>query len=322
MNTYDSIIQATGIRDGEYAGFAGGSADNRWIVPFKDMYSFLCDPRLYEQNFWFNCSAMDGRGSCKANCIGTGSIAADIDYGIEGHRKPSPFVTMEEALAHVYSIPVKPSFVSCSGHGLQPIYLLREKCIYADKSLEVFHEAKRRLYHALRSDCTSSPAAMFRVPGSVNDKSRLFPGLPIVRSYIVQPLDLSVRYSPQEIVDLLPPVPRRMSPRVVSHSPATEVKVPSDYASIPQWLRTILDSEHPAGTRSEAFYNTVWALHNLGFGNQDIAAVLGPLPWIPVRYASRLSAEIERCLSKSFIEDDETVVYPKPLNRIVRLEVP
>jgi len=286
------------------------------------MYSFLCDPLLYERNFWFTCSALDGKGFCKANCVGTGCVAADIDCGIEGHRKPSPFGNIEEARAHVYSIPVRPSFVSCSGHGLQPIYLLREKCIYAEKSSEVFHEAKRRLYHALRSDCTSSPASMFRVPNSVNDKSRLFPGLPIVRGYIVQSLDLSVRYSPQEIVDALPPVPRRVSLRAVSHSLATEAKIPPDYAIIPQWLRTILDSKHPAGTRSEAFYNAVWALHNLGFGNQDIAAILGPLPWIPVRYASRLSAEIERCLSKSFIEDDETVVYPKPLNRIVRMELP
>ncbi len=322
FNPAELISTVTGASGDDYIGIALGSAHNRYSPKLCQLDDdVLYGPGILNSNFWFCGSVLDGQGFKKENCLWTESIIADVDYGTEGHQKPSPFETMEAALTHMLSIAIKPSFISCSGHGFQPVYLLKGKCVYAEKVAEVFHDAKLRLYQALRSDCTSSPAAMFRVPGSVNDKSRLFPDLAPVRSYIVQPLDLSVRYSPQEIIDALPPVPRRVSPRAVSQNLGTEVKVPPDFTNISQRIKDMLACNHEPGTRSESFFCAVRALYNHGFGVQDIEAVIRQLPWALEKYENRLVGEIERCLSKPFIADqDETVVYPKALNKIVRLE--
>ena len=84
-------------------------------------------------------------------------------------------------------------------------------------------------------------------------------------------------------------------------------------------IRRYLEAPHSKGTRSETFHRAVWMLHDSGRSKTEIADILKDLPWLPSRFKKRLSAEIDRSLSKprpvccAAISPSDA---PQPLNKI------
>ncbi len=166
-----------GCSDSDFIGIATGSPANRTSIRFAEFRSH-CErnPLLAADNFWFCSSVMDGIGHRSANAISAKSIFIDVDYGSVGHKKVSPFPDMDSALRHVMGLPVKPQLVWATGHGLQAAYVLERAYAYgvaADR--QKLARAKKLLYPAALSDSTSSAAALFRVPGTVNKKANCLP---------------------------------------------------------------------------------------------------------------------------------------------------
>ena len=311
---YQFIVTLIGITDGEYAGFAVNTARNRLALPLRRLRQFLCNEALPDDNFYFNCSSLNGHGFEEENCICTASIVADVDVGKIGHKKHSPFHTLDEALRHVGSLPIKPSCVWCTGHGLQAAYLMRDRISYANDDAALFHEGKARLFNALQSDKTSSVANIFRVPGSVNAKPNCDP----VLSYFIQPLDTNIRYTPADIINALPPVPAKVCARSASACRRGSTKVsmvdvafgdiPSpDKLDIPSELSEILSTDYPEGTRSEAFFSAVIGLHACGATLECIKQVLARNASLVEKYADRLDVEILRCVGK--VEECQETQY-------------
>lgn len=121
----DFMKKITGFQDGKYMGFAcksekyGMIRTNSTVLDLQNSLSE--EPSLLNNNFLFCASLLreEKQGQRKDNCVCTGSIIVDMDYGTEGHRKASFFATEEDALNCLRTLPIKPSLVWNTGHGLQ-----------------------------------------------------------------------------------------------------------------------------------------------------------------------------------------------------------
>lgn len=105
---------------------------------------------------------------------------ADVDVAGAGHTKPNLPPTIDDALALVAAMPIDPTIVVDSGHGLQVWWLFQEPYRFErdDERSHVAAVARgwESLLHAKAAargwavDATSDLARVLRVPGTVNHK--------------------------------------------------------------------------------------------------------------------------------------------------------
>ena len=139
-------------------------------------------------NLYFRASGFDGSGGYgTANCRRIAGFFLDIDFGSEGHKKESLFATRDAALAHLLTMPLRPSVAWCTGHGIQACYLLDQPYEFTGgtpaeggQRLAEFTAISSKLSDMALSDRTHTPEHAFRIPLSVNSKAHDFPGLPDV----------------------------------------------------------------------------------------------------------------------------------------------
>lgn len=312
MKTIDLSLflrETLGAEENSQVGFAFGHAGNRVSLTLSEFGHMLrSNPELLNNNAWFNAALLDGRGSKVANCVSTKSISIDVDYGNKGHAKPSKFPDAASALNHILSLPVQPSAIWDSGHGLQAAYLLDRPLYFSSGDIEPFEEAKRRLYALACSDSTQSHEHLFRLPGTANDKRKKFPDCETVMGTIVRPLDISVKYSLDEIIAALPPVSSKVRQKAPAACGQHSILSPPDAEfgeitspeelGIPDKLQELLDKVHPRGTRSESFHRAVLGLYELGASLDCIREVVSRNPSFADKYEGRLDEEIVRCVSK------------------------
>ncbi|MFZ2653917.1 MAG: phage/plasmid primase, P4 family [Victivallales bacterium] len=185
---------------------------NSFTVP--DFIQRLVEhPELLDNNLHCGVSTYDGNGHKKENTTSTCGIFTDTDYGSLGHSDPSKFATREEALAHLNGLPLTPSALWDSGHGVQGVYLLERPVLYAETGrAAMLLEAKKLIRDVTYSDNDVSPVLLFRMPGSINDKREEFPDTIPVRGAIIKSLDKTCRYSLEEIIVKLKPLANELSP--------------------------------------------------------------------------------------------------------------
>ncbi|MEI6425214.1 MAG: PriCT-2 domain-containing protein, partial [Lentisphaerota bacterium] len=190
-----------------------GSYDNPKSFIVLDFVRQIVDhPELLDDNLHCGVSTYDGQGFKSENAVSTCGISNDVDYGTIGHGKPSKFATREEALNHINGLPLKPSALWDSGHGIQGVYLLDSSVLYnyAERAAMLL-AAKQLVCTVTYSDKVTSPAQLFRLPGTVNDKSRQFPDALPVRGTILKPLDTKCRYSLEDIIAKFKPLADEIS---------------------------------------------------------------------------------------------------------------
>jgi hypothetical protein len=298
-----------------------GGSFRRWFTTLADIWEWETGPAGLV-NTYFCSAVMAGRRHKEANAVRTCSIFADLDYGMVGHKKPSPFSIQAEALTHLASMPIKPSCLWDTGHGLQACWLLDAPVEFEDKERAARLNAVRGLlYNVVRSDSTSSHVNLFRIPGSINDKS-IEHGCPPVQGKVIMPLDTSMRHSLDDLRAAFAPLalawprksPQAWSTRLGSTSPGYTGTIDDpDELGIPDWLQGQLDDLHEGEDRSDIFFAAVRALADLDATPECMVEVLQFLPWIPERYDDRLLVEIERCLNKRKDETEDMVLdLPSP----------
>jgi len=180
------LEMVTGVQDGQFVGI-GRMEDGRLIREngtIEESGALITDTSIMDGNFWFCTSALKSEdGQRRDDCACTKSIIVDLDYGTTGHQKTSYFATEEEALNCLRQLPISPSIVWNTGHGLQAAFFLDQPVFYSDKDrCAEFEKAKAYIYSATHSDSTQSPEHLFRVPGSMNVK----PGCSPVRTRIIE----------------------------------------------------------------------------------------------------------------------------------------
>jgi hypothetical protein len=117
---------------------------------------------------------------------------ADIDFAAEGHQKPNLPPSLEAAMALVNDMPLAPTIVVNSGHGLHAYWLFhepwefasdqdREEAAWMARLWQTAIKARAKVLGPWDVDSTHDLTRVLRVPGTMNRK-----GTPVPVSYIVE----------------------------------------------------------------------------------------------------------------------------------------
>jgi len=148
---------------------------------------------------------------CKAREIkGISSLWADIDVAGEGHKKENLPPTKKEAKKLLNELPLKPSMIIDSGHGLQAWWLFKESWVFdkGQEREEASSIARRWIYtikeqakkHNWDIDATTDLSRVMRVAGTFNNKTEKLPVKIIEQN--------SNRYNPTEFEPFLVDIER------------------------------------------------------------------------------------------------------------------
>jgi hypothetical protein len=141
---------------------------------------------------------------------------ADVDIAGDTHKGDALPPTLDDALAIVHGLPLPPSLVVRSGHGLQPWWLLSSPWLLADGGRDEAAALVRDWQAHLRTlaagrgwtlDSTHDLARILRLPGTTNRKGDPLP-VTVDLPQIVQ------RYDVRQLRDALPRTPPRRTPTV------------------------------------------------------------------------------------------------------------
>lgn len=213
------------------------------------------------------------------------ALWADIDIASPVHKVKDLPPTLDDAIALMqHAIPLSPSIIVDSGHGIQPYWLLKEIWTFDDaeerqragsilQRLQATLQATARLsgWHV---DSTFDLARVLRLPGTWNRKAE-----PV--SVRILEADPQRRYNPSDFEPFLMDVEATES---ISTAPAT---LPDELPTIavtalkvsPRMkylIRTGEDSDNPQRypSRSEAVFGVIQALIKASYDDATIAAVL------------------------------------------------
>lgn len=259
-----------------------GAPDDRHNFSGKDFLRNLNEnPSVLNGNLFCSVSTFDGMGVKAENAVSTRGIFIDVDCGSVGHKGNTRFTSPDEAFKYLLKQPLPPSMVWNTGHGIQAVYLLKNTVYYSDPAQsEKLRRAKAIICSATFSDKVTSPAQLFRLPGTINDKSAAFPGVLPVRGTVLQPLNSSCRYELDDIISKF---------QSLIPTAALTKELPLDQ---------LLSVNHEAGTRSEMFFLAVKALKKAGRNKEEICNAVEANQSFRDKYGTRIADEVWRCLEK------------------------
>jgi hypothetical protein len=213
---------------------------------------------------------------CEAqDALGIADLWADLDFAHPAHQKPALVLPpdLDSALSLVREMPLPPSLLVYSGHGLQPRWLLTRPWLFAgpdDRAaaaalVAAWQAQLRRLAagHGWTLDSTQDLARVLRLPGTINwraDPVAVTCDLPAeVRRY--DPADL------RAALDAAAPPP---SPAAVFRQECPDASPPPALNS-----RTLPDDEllrHAAAAQNGAKFLRLWAGDTAGHNGDDSRA--------------------------------------------------
>ena len=263
-------------------------------------------------NMYFRASAHDGQaGYEKGNCVRIGALFLDIDYGEAGHKKKSPFKTLEDAVGYLLTMPLRASAAWHTGHGVQAVYLLKEPFAFPAGggdalSLMRYEGVSRKLSQMAMSDATFTPEHAFRVPLSLNDKRELDPGLPVVRGEVLW-MDEYRRHAFEEIEAAV--AGYGIEEHLAEERKKAEAADGQDeedgeesggkeaaYKDLPEDIRAQI--EDVQGDRSGAMFSVIAKMVRAGYSDQTILDAVSHGYDFRKKYGARLKAEVDRCIGK------------------------
>ena len=252
-------------------------------------------------NVYFGASAFDGSGTHrKENCVRTRALFLDLDYGHEGHKRPSPFRCYEDALGYLLTVPARPTCAWHTGHGIQACFKLDTPYAFpvgggdAD-SLKRFERVSARLGQMCMSDATYTPEHLFRIPLTINQKD----GVPPVTGSLLwwEPTHAHTFDELERLVD------RYGLPQ---HGSETELKIVPEpyrddvlrvtYDALPEDLRDEIEMRHEE--RSDTLFRLVARMLRQGYADDVIIEAMGHGVDFREKYPHRLRKQVQTCIAK------------------------
>lgn len=237
-------------------------------------------------------------------------LSADIDYGVEGHRRRELPPTLDDALSLLDGLP-KPTVIVQTGHGIQPYWLFDALLRTPDEDTRKYAKAlqrglqrtidQRAKRHGWSVDMTFSLDHLMRLPGTTNRKSD-----PVA----VYVLDASgVRYDPTDfehmaVFEDAAGTPDAMPDRFPDPPPAKELNA---RLGAPLALAVITGNGDALPIRDKtlsgiAFY-AVAKLAETNYDAPTIAAILLNPSWALAPHydgdARRVWTDVQRVMAKN-----------------------
>ncbi len=117
-----------------------------------------------------------GRGGKKENVEWLTAFHAEVDYGEDGHKKPSLHKTYNDALTAIEAFPLTPTLIVHSGGGFHAYWVLREPVKVGDVGISQLEAINSALCQSLGGDSgTQDISRVLRVPGTYNFKIKESP---------------------------------------------------------------------------------------------------------------------------------------------------
>jgi hypothetical protein len=277
----------------------------------ENVVSLLLSGYAATSNVYFRASAHDG--TChfgKTNCVRVRALFLDLDCGLAGHAKPSPFATLDDATGYLLTLPVRPSIAWQTGHGVQAAFLLREPYLFpaggGDPDSSSRYEAVSAKLSAMSmSDGTFTPEHAFRLPLSVNEKWWSEPPQPAVTGELLwckddltytfdQLAGACAAYGVEEHLHQARHAQEAKDASGAEEDPKAVQDAP--YESLPEDVRQDVERAHDE--RSGAMFSLIGRLIRQGYGDPTIRDAIRRGPDFQRKYRGRLNAEVDRCICK------------------------
>ena len=128
----------------------------------------LCDS---ESDVYIGVNPRVGRGGKKENVEWLTAFHAEVDYGEDGHKKPTFHKTYDDALSAISAFPLTPTLIVHSGGGFHAYWVLREAVKAGDAGIPQLESINSALCQSLGGDSgTQDISRVLRVPGTYNSK--------------------------------------------------------------------------------------------------------------------------------------------------------
>jgi hypothetical protein len=248
------------------------------LLPLNDAIASLLSNQA-TPNLYFRASSFGALArSTQDNCASSRAIFIDIDYGSDGHKGKSPFKTLEDTIAYVLTMPLYPSVVWHTGHGVQCAYLLDKPCKFPQGggdalALELYKAANGKLRDMAMGDAAFTPEHAYRVPLTLNSKGHQQEGLQDIRGSLLWCEDHR-RYTLEQILeackcyDIKDLLDTESGPTLVP-----EVKSACSYASLTQELK---DEIEDTGTEcSDRLFSIIGTMVRDGYEDSFIVEAVG-----------------------------------------------
>ena len=209
QNTQPLIWQPEGVKSGRFYWPESVSEAAEAIQGGINYYAGGgLSPQMDRKNLKNGKMPFSKNGCLKDKIAGIVGHWADIDYGMDGHKKSHLPPDEGAAMQILRSFPLKASIVIHSGHGLQAWWLFSEPWMFGSKAerdqassqARRFNEQIRLLANGFDVDSVHNLNRLMRIPGTINRK----PGFPDAEAEI---LEINAgRYKPIEFEKYLPQV--------------------------------------------------------------------------------------------------------------------
>ncbi|MBM4305106.1 MAG: hypothetical protein FJ123_00065 [Deltaproteobacteria bacterium] len=268
------------------------------------------------EDVYFGVNPRVGKAGRKDNVKFLSSFHAEVDYGEEGHKKPSPYKTREEALNAIQNFSLEPTLVVHSGGGFHFYWVLANPLKVEEHGVEALESINRGLALALGADRgTQDITRVLRVPGTYNLKLPDNPRLVQVVS------NSGNRYSIEQFRELAA-LPHPSSPGTIKKSsrpspaPLSQPNLGNSFDNLPvsQRIKDLIlggnDGTYPS--RSEADMAVITALVHRGVSEEKIKDIFLAHP-IGEKYRSHpspdtyLSHSINKAKERSNLTEEEMI---------------
>ena len=159
-------------------------------------------------------------------------VWADIDIADAAHKNPNLPTSIEEAMSLISQIPLAPTLVVNSGHGMHVYWLFKNLWVFQDSEEREHAQTVVRAFQAglihlaqqrgWTMDNTSDLARVLRIPGTINRKRE-----PVPVSIIEQ--NLAHRYQPSDFEEVF----KKELPSLSEQGNKTTVQPDLDFSALP-----------------------------------------------------------------------------------------
>lgn len=271
----------------------GGGWEDQ-LLPRNEAIDYL---HRTETNVFLGLSAFLKSGSTKKDCVKAAGMVVDIDYGETGHKQEQFFKTRQQALNHIQTFPLRPTMLVDTGHGFQATYAHDEAFEFFpgtpenSSRLEQYISVWMKLRDLLKGDSPCTPDRVFRLGGTMNDKSDDH-GCPPVRARLLW-YEHETTYSFMELEAFCKGFDMRSR---IESAPVPKALASDSATQISQETIDFLNRIHE--DRSWDLFMGAKRLIAEGHTDEFIHKVLSSVPAFGAKYGERLSEEISTCIGK------------------------
>ena len=207
----ESIFGDAPAPERRIAIFTLPSRQTRLFSAYEPVSEYVAQQRDM-QNIYFGLGLVAGQPAGRgrfADIAGIGCLWCDIDVACEAHAKPNLPQSVEEAHSLLRQMPLRPSAIVFSGHGLHAYWFLHEPWLFANDEDRQAAASLARRWHALvchkaalrgwALENLGDLTRVLRLPGTLNHNGNRQPA----EVRLVE-IDNCVRYSADEFEEYLP----------------------------------------------------------------------------------------------------------------------